>query len=318
MAYSVESALPWFDTGRECLERGDWLAATKAFRQALSIDPEFGEAYAGLGAALGNLSLWSLAVEAHTRAAALLPDDLDNVYNLGVAFGALSRTNDAEECFRRVLAARPRDAETLLRLNGELAEQGRWLEAEKEIRSAIEAEPTGVFAASAWTSLAFVLARMEHRQEARTALERARDLQPSLFDDQADVAQLWQALESVFYRPEEAGEDPGDVVSCGPSSRNVEHWWTQFPHQVLWLGEELFYRIQREAASLDCRILPSIERYARFSCGEANAIVLCAEAEKVFRLSPNEHVREGARLLSECIGCYLRDPTERVFNIEGP
>jgi tetratricopeptide (TPR) repeat protein len=302
------------------MERGDWLAATKAFRQTLSIDPEFGEAYAALGAALGNLSLWSLAVEAHTRAAALLPDDLDNVYNLGVAFGALSRSNDAEECFRRVLAARPRDAETLLRLSGELAEQGRWLEAEKEIRSAIEAEPTGVFAAPAWTSLAFVLARMEHRQKARTALEHARDLQPSLFDDRSDVAQLWQELEDagVFYRPEEAGEDPGDVVSCGPSSRDFEVWETQFPDQVLWLGEELFYRIQREATSLDCRILPSIEHFSRFSCGEANAIVLCAEVEKVFRSSPNEHVREGARLLAECIRRYLRDPTERVFNIEGP
>ena len=197
MAYSDESALPWFDTGREFMERGDWPAATQAFRQALSIDPEFGEAYAGLGAALGNQSLWSLAVEAHSRAAALLPDDLDTVYNLGVAFGELSRTTDAEECFRRVLAARPRDAETLLRLSSELAEQGRWLDAENEIRSAIEAEPTGAFAASAWASLAFVLARMEHTQEARTALDRARDLQPSLFDERADVAQLWQELEGV-------------------------------------------------------------------------------------------------------------------------
>jgi superkiller protein 3 len=197
MAYSDESALSWFDTGREFMERGDWPAATQAFRQAVSIDPEFGEAYAGLGAALGNQFLWSLAVEAHTRAAVLLPDDVDTVYNLGVAFGELSRTQDAEDCFRRVLAVRPRDAETLLRLSAELAEQGRWLEAENEARSAIDAEPNGMFAASAWASLAFLLARLEHTQEARSALERARDLQPSLFDDRPDVAQLWKELEGV-------------------------------------------------------------------------------------------------------------------------
>ena len=197
MAYSDESALSWFVTGREFMERGDWSAATQAFRQAVSIDPEFGEAYAGLGAALGNQFLWSLAVEAHTRAAVLLPDDVDTVYNLGVAFGELSRTQDAEDCFRRVLAVRPRDAETLLRLSAELAEQGRWLEAEDEARSAIDAEPNGVFAASAWASLAFLLARLEHTQEARSALERARHLQPSLFDDRPDVAQLWKELEGV-------------------------------------------------------------------------------------------------------------------------
>jgi hypothetical protein len=125
-------------------------------------------------------------------------------------------------------------------------------------------------------------------------------------------------MSGVRYRPDEAGEDGGDFVACGPSSRNVEDWWTQFPNQILWLGEELFYRIQREATSLDCRILPSIEHFSRFSCGEANAYMLRGEVEKVFRSSTDEHIREGARLLSECIGRYLRDATERVFNIEGP
>ena len=66
------------------------------------------------------------------------------------------------------------------------------------------------------------------------------------------------------------------------------------------------------------KILPSIERFSRFNCGEANSYVLCAEADRVFRSSTDEHVREGARLLSECIKRYLQDPTERVFNIEGP
>jgi tetratricopeptide (TPR) repeat protein len=318
MTYSDETALSWFDKGREFMDGGDWLAATQAFRQAVSIDPEFGEAYAGLGAAFGNLSLWSMAVEAHTRAAALLPDDLDVVYNLGVVYGELSRTDDAEQCFRRVLAARPRDVETLLRLSEELVEQWRWLEAETEIRSAIEVEPTGVFAAHAWTFLALVLAQTDREEEARTALECARDLQPSLFDDRPDVAQLWQGLKGVWYRPEMAGVDGDDVVACGPSSRNVEDWETQCPDQVLWLGEELFYRIQREATSFGCKILPSIEPFSRFNCGEANSIVLCAEADRVFRSSTDVHVREGARLLSECINRYLQDPTERVFNIEGP
>jgi hypothetical protein len=54
-----------------------------------------------------------------------------------------------------------------------------------------------MFAASAWASLAFLLARLEHTQEARLALERARDLRPSLFDDRPDVAQLWKELEGV-------------------------------------------------------------------------------------------------------------------------
>ena len=175
---------------------GTWRLAScdAGVQAAVSIDPEFGEAYAGLGAALGNQFFWSLAVEAHARAAVLLPDDVVTMFNLGVAFGELSRPHDAEDCFRRVLAARPRDAETLLRLSAELAEQGRWFEAENEARSAIDAEPNGMFAASAWASLAFLLARMERTPEARSALKRARDLQPSIFDDRVDVAQLWKEL----------------------------------------------------------------------------------------------------------------------------
>ena len=58
MTYSDEIALSWFDKGREFMDGGDWLAATQAFRQAVSIDPEFGEAYAGLGAALEAISLY--------------------------------------------------------------------------------------------------------------------------------------------------------------------------------------------------------------------------------------------------------------------
>jgi tetratricopeptide (TPR) repeat protein len=91
MGYGDEAARAWWDKGREFMERGDWPSATHAFRTAVSIDPEFGEAYAGLGAALGNQLLWSLAVEAHTRAAVLLPDDLDTAYNLGVAYGEPER-----------------------------------------------------------------------------------------------------------------------------------------------------------------------------------------------------------------------------------
>ena len=130
-------------------------------------------------------------------------------------------------------------------------------------------------------------------------------------------------MSGIIYRPEDPGEDAGDVVACGPSSRNVGHaenldWTVQFPDQVLWLGEELFYQIQREAAGQGCRILPSIPHFENFTCGEANAFVLAAEAERVFRCSADERVREGARLLWECVRRYLQDPAERIFNIEGP
>jgi tetratricopeptide (TPR) repeat protein len=194
MGYGDEAALAWWDKGREFMERGDWPSATHAFRTAVSIDREFGEAYAGLGAALGNQFLWSLAVEAHTRAAVLLPDDLDTAYNLGVAYAELSRTHEAEVCFRRVLAMRPRDAETLLRLGVELAVQDRFAEAEEVLRAALDAEPTDTVASSVWAFLAMALANQERDEEARAALECARAIHPSLFEERPDFAQLWTEL----------------------------------------------------------------------------------------------------------------------------
>jgi hypothetical protein len=67
-------------------------------------------------------------------------------------------------------------------------------------------------------------------------------------------------MSGMMYRPDE--EDGGDVVACAPSSRNIEDWWTQSPDQILWLGEELFYRIQSEAGSVCCKILPTIEHFS--------------------------------------------------------
>jgi Tfp pilus assembly protein PilF len=190
MSERTYSATEYFDFGVEAMERDDWALATQMFRAAVQCDPNLVQAHAGLGAALGNQGLWSLAVEAHSRALELEPTDVDTIYNLGVAYGELGRPIESADYFRRVLDVRPGDRETMVRLGTELAEQERFLEAVEYFQTVALAPGDSSFTATAWACAGASLIRLGRVDEARLALERAKSLEPALFEHRQEFAQL--------------------------------------------------------------------------------------------------------------------------------
>jgi Tfp pilus assembly protein PilF len=186
----IQSAMEYFEYGVELLERQDWPSATHMFRAAVQLDPSLTQAHAGLGAALGNQGLWSLSLEAHLRALELDPNNVDTIYNLGVAFGELGRPVEAVDHFMRVLAARPDDPETMVRLGTELTEQEHFEEAIEYFQAVALAPTVSPFSATASACAGASFIRLDRLGEARLALERAKALEPDLFERRPEFAQL--------------------------------------------------------------------------------------------------------------------------------
>jgi protein O-GlcNAc transferase len=182
-----ESALSCWEAGAEAVSRSDWPAAAHAYREATRIDPGFGEAYVGLGAALGNQGFWADCATAHRRALELLPGDREATYNLGVALAELNDFAGAEQCFRAIEASGP-DAEISMRLGWALAEQSKCAAALSVFESILDRDPQN---AEAHAMAARELFHFGRLQEARVALERVRSLRPQLFEDWEELKALW-------------------------------------------------------------------------------------------------------------------------------
>jgi len=91
-----------------CYKRGlalqralDYPGAVEFYRQAISLDPHFADAYNSLCVAYANLNMGEEAIEACHRAVSLKPDLEIAHYNLGLVLSALGRREEAEASFER-------------------------------------------------------------------------------------------------------------------------------------------------------------------------------------------------------------------------
>jgi len=194
MPSADEAALSCWEAGHESLANGDLTAAVHSFRQAVRIDPDFGEAYGDLGAALGNQGAWQESAAAHRRALELLPGQLEASYNLGVALCMLEDYAGSEEHFRHVLRLTPDNPDPRYRLGVALAQQSKCGEALNAFELVIAKDPTH---AEAHAMAARELVHFKRDAEARTLLARVRELRPDLMEEWQELSDLWQKLEGA-------------------------------------------------------------------------------------------------------------------------
>jgi len=102
------SATAWFNMGLFQLQNNQPAAAANALRQAVDRDPQYGDAWNALGAALA-VSSPEAAIEAWRRAEPLLPRDYDLLFNLAMLTAQSDRPREAIPYLRRFLAEAPRD-----------------------------------------------------------------------------------------------------------------------------------------------------------------------------------------------------------------
>lgn len=99
-----------FEKGQRAEVKGDHEKAEVLFRQAVSIDPGFADAFNGLGAAQAGKGELSLAAESFQKAIDIAPDYPLALKNLGIVLAKSGKYDDAAVVARRALQFMPDSA----------------------------------------------------------------------------------------------------------------------------------------------------------------------------------------------------------------
>lgn len=125
----------------ELARRGDVAGAIDRYRAALALQPEWGEAYRGLGQVLLDHHDYADAVEALQAAVRLGPPDHQTFYWLGRAQMGTGQLDAAAGSLTRALELKPEDAETAADLGLLRMAQGDAAKAEEALNRSIRLKP---------------------------------------------------------------------------------------------------------------------------------------------------------------------------------
>jgi tetratricopeptide (TPR) repeat protein len=130
-------------TARIAEHEKEWLAAEKAYRDALALQPERGATYNSLGYALLRLGRTDDAIAAFRRYVELSPDDANAYDSLGEGLLAAGKVVEAEASYRRALELNPSFASSVWGLGDCLDRLGRYADAKTQYQRYLELVPKG-------------------------------------------------------------------------------------------------------------------------------------------------------------------------------
>jgi len=92
----VPTADELYDRAVDCVADGDLDGAIAGYREALTLDPDFSDAWEGLSMALADKELWDEAIAAAKRVVELTPDDQLPYTNLSRIYQRAGNVPEAE------------------------------------------------------------------------------------------------------------------------------------------------------------------------------------------------------------------------------
>lgn len=199
---SNTQALSAYWRGRALMERrdlkGSIAAATQAFTEAITLDPEFALAHAAIGEAYWQAYVQSRdqewarkATEAGLNALRLAPDLPQVRYTLAVTLAGTGKLDVAVDELLRALALQPNFDDARRQLGQVLARQGKVDEAVVEFERAIALRPT---AWGSWSAMGVSLFQAARYREAADAFIRVTQLQPDNFFGFQQLGAAYQNL----------------------------------------------------------------------------------------------------------------------------
>ncbi len=180
--------------------QGQLEAAAAAYRQAVTIRPDYAEAHNNLGVALERLGQFEAAVESCRRAIALKPNYIEGYNALGVALQRLGHFEEAVNCLRHVVEQRPNFVEAQSNLAAVLEKLGQTDEAITLLERAIALRPDIV---GAHVNLGRAYERQGRLSPAEDSFQRALTLDPKCTDAQLNVG-LLQVRQGQISKGEQA------------------------------------------------------------------------------------------------------------------
>ncbi len=147
-AAEVEPQNPLYHNavGAVLLNVGRFPDAQAEFQKAVELDPTYADAFHNLGSAFAEQGKWDEAIAAYKKALAqTIYASPENTYNnLGYAYWALDRRKEAEEAFRAALQLEPKLVPSHFWLGVLLEKEGRKDEAKTHLRAARDLEPASM------------------------------------------------------------------------------------------------------------------------------------------------------------------------------
>jgi tetratricopeptide (TPR) repeat protein len=163
----------WINKGETFLKRKDYEEALDAFRQAILLDQDSAQAYAGKCVALYRLKRYQEALSA-SRQALRFDVNMVLVWNIkGAILRHLNKLEEALAAYDEALHLAPNDAATWSNKGSSLVALGRFSEALTVYDKTLHLAPND---ADTWFAKSVVLNKLERFQEAAQCFKKAREL----------------------------------------------------------------------------------------------------------------------------------------------
>jgi tetratricopeptide (TPR) repeat protein len=136
-----DTIVVWNILGASSAEIGMLDESIEAYKMAISLKPDYAEAYANMGCALKNQGNLDKAIEACNKAILIKPDYVEAYNNMGNALKDQGNLDKSVEVYNKALAIKPDYAEAYNNMGTALQEQGELDKAIQAYNKAISLKP---------------------------------------------------------------------------------------------------------------------------------------------------------------------------------
>jgi Flp pilus assembly protein TadD len=189
--------------GRMMERRGDDVEAAEAYKEALVLNPQDGEAAGRLAIFADKQGLFTESAKLYDKALAARPGNPEVFANMGYSLYLQRRWAEAEMNLRQALAVDPRNVRARNNLGLALAQRGETKAALEEFAKA------GCSRADAHVNVAYVLTLKGQWDQARQQYQAAKNADPNSID----AAKGLQELDSLLARASQWPEMGGQAVA---------------------------------------------------------------------------------------------------------
>ena len=175
LSIKPDYAEAYYNMGVILKHQGKLEEAIEACNKALVIKPDNAEAYNNMGIALQEQGKLEESIEAYNKALAIKPDYADAYYNMGGTLQEQRKLEDALEAYNKALAIKPDYAEASNNMGGTLKEQGKLEEAIEAYNKALAIKPDY---AEAYNNMGVTLQNQGKPEAATEAYNKALAIKP--------------------------------------------------------------------------------------------------------------------------------------------
>ncbi|MDC1357138.1 tetratricopeptide repeat protein [Pseudomonadota bacterium] len=171
-----EAIIVWNILGASTAQIGMMDEAVNAYKKAISLKPDYADAYSNMGVALKDQGKLDEAIEVYNKCISLKPDYAEAYSNMGVALQEQDKLDEAIEAYNKCISLKPDYADAYNNMGVTLQQQGKLDEAINAYNKAILLNPNY---ADAYSNMGNVLKDQGKLDEAIEAHEKSILLNPN-------------------------------------------------------------------------------------------------------------------------------------------